>query len=79
MSKCLLSMGSFLFPQLPEMEEQNSRNRRRRATGDEGTFLKQSTLLRCFSPTLFKAAVYVDGQNLVDVMKMILYPKMLGF
>lgn len=79
MSKHLLSTGSFLFPQLAEMEEQNSSNARRRATGDEGTFLKQSTLLCCFSPTLFKAAIYVDGQNLVDVMKMILYPKMLGF
>lgn len=41
--------------------------------------LKQSTLLCRFSPTVFKTAVSVDGQNLVDVMMMILYPKMLGF
>lgn len=46
---------------------------------DEGTSLKQSTLLHCFSPPLFKAAVHVDGQNLVDVTTMILRPQLLGF
>jgi len=62
------------------VEEQNSSNARRRATGDgKGTSLKQSTFLHSFSPTLFKAAVYIDGQNLVDVMMIILNPKMLGF
>lgn len=37
------------------------------------------TLLHCFSPALFKAAVYVAGQNLVDAMTMIIYPKTLCF
>lgn len=51
MSKLLLSMGSFLFPWLAAVEEQNSSSARRRATGDdEGTSLKQPTLLCSFSP-----------------------------
>lgn len=61
------------------VEEQNSSNARRATGDDEGTSLKQSTLLLCFSPTVFKAAVYLDGQNPVDVMMVILYHKMLGF
>lgn len=61
-------------------EEQNSSNTGRRATGDyEETSLKQSTLLCCFSSALFNAAVDADGQNLVDEIIMIVYPKMLGF
>lgn len=40
--------------------------------------LRQPTLLCCFSLAFFKAALYVDGQNLIDAMMMTLYPKMLG-
>lgn len=80
MSTLLLTMGSFLFCYLAVEEEQNSSNAERRATGDdEEMSLKQSTLLCCFSPSLFNAAVHADGQNLVDEMMMISYPRMLGF
>lgn len=80
MSKLLLTTGSFLFCYLAVEEEQNSSNAGRRATGgDEETSLKQSTFLCCLSPTLFNAAVDADGQNLVDEMMMVLYPKRLGF
>lgn len=61
-------------------EEKNTSNTGRRATEDyEETSLKQSTLLCCFSSALFNAAVDADGQNLVDEIIMIVYPKMLGF
>lgn len=73
-------MGSFLFCCLAVEEEQNSSNAGRRATeDDEEKSLKQSTLLCCFSPTLFNAAVGADGQTLADEMMMIVYPQMLGF
>lgn len=79
-STLFLTMGSFQFCYLAVEEEQNSSNARGRATGDdEEKSLKQSTLLCCFSPTLFNAAVDADGQNPVDEKMMIVYPKMLGF
>lgn len=80
MSTLLLSMGSFLFCHLAVEEEQNSSNAGRRATGDdEENSPKQSTLLCCFSPTLFNDAIDADGQNLVDEIIMIVYPQMVVF
>lgn len=75
-SKLLLNTRRFLFPKLAVVEELNFSNARRRGTGDdEGRSLKQCILLSAFcsfSPVFFKAAVYVDVKNPVDVKMLVL-------